>query len=777
MSRVFVATETALGRRVVVKVVPHDSVGEVSIERFKREIMLAARLQHPHIVPVLSAGESNGLPYFTMPYVEGESLRVRLAKGGELPITEGMRILREVGSALASAHDKGIVHRDIKPDNVLLSGGAAMVTDFGVAKALSASSNAEDGKVTSMGIALGTPAYMSPEQAAASPDIDARADIYAFGVMAYEMFAGRAPFAGRSPQQILAAQVSEAPESVLKLRPSLPPQLAALIMRCLEKHPADRPQTAYDILHALDAITTPSGGTQPTSAAPEVPRTAARRSSPDQPAPTRLTWIAAGAAAALILIAITALTLRRGNTGKGSVAASGANPGKSVAVLPFVNVGGDTTNEYFADGLTDDLSAALQRTGQVRVAARSSAFAFKGKNPQPADVAKRLNVGTVVEGSVQRAGGRIKVRASLINAADGLSLWSDTYERDAKDVFAVQADLSQAIASALRVTLTGEQLARSIGTRNPEAHDLVQRGRYQNDVYTEASLRQALVLFNKAIQLDPNYAEAWSGIAESWGRLADDFIAPKEAIPHIREAVARALALDSLSADAHGQRGALLGVYDWKVPEAERELIRALQLDSANTNASLVYTWVLAALRRPDTAAAVMRRAMRLDPLSLRLARDAPVFLASLGKMQEARAACARSIEIDPRFRSCEVTLAVREGRGADYLDSARALARHDTSSLGILARIEASMGRGTDARRDVELYVESQRRRQRYIRGDLIAGTYALIGDKAKALEWIQRDIDANGGGILFLRIAPAFRSLQGDPGFEALAKKAGIP
>src|SRR5688572_3110626 len=266
MSRVFIANEASLGRRVVVKVLPGASGGAVSIERFKREIQLAARLQHPHIVPLLTAGESDGLPFFTMPFVEGESLRFRLARGGELPVAEGLRILREVAAALATAHEKGIVHRDIKPDNVLLSGGAAMVTDFGVAKALDASTDSASGTMTSLGIALGTPAYMAPEQAAASPNIDARADIYAWGIMAYEMFTGRPPFSGRSPQAILAAQVSEAPEHVIKLRPTLPPSLASLIMRCLEKNAADRPQSAGEVIHTLDAITTPSGGSEPTRA-------------------------------------------------------------------------------------------------------------------------------------------------------------------------------------------------------------------------------------------------------------------------------------------------------------------------------------------------------------------------------------------------------------------------------------------------------------------------------------------------------------------------------
>jgi len=254
MSRVFVAEETALDRKVVIKVLPPETAAQVSLERFKREILLAAKLQHPHIVPLLTAGESNGLPYFTMPFVDGESLRVRLARHGELPVNHAIRMLREIASALAYAHEHGIVHRDIKPDNVLLSGGSAMVTDFGVAKALSASTNAEHGGMTSLGVALGTPAYMSPEQASADPSVDHRADIYSFGVLAYELLTGQPPFAGRTPQNLLAAHVTETPEAINKRRASLPPALAALVMRCLEKRPADRPQSASELVHALDDI-------------------------------------------------------------------------------------------------------------------------------------------------------------------------------------------------------------------------------------------------------------------------------------------------------------------------------------------------------------------------------------------------------------------------------------------------------------------------------------------------------------------------------------------
>jgi serine/threonine-protein kinase len=266
MSRVFVALDQVLNRRVVVKVLLPELAAGVNVERFRREIQLAAQLQHPHIVPLLSAGEAEGLPYFIMPFVTGESLRARVTREGEFPVAETMRILRDVVSALAYAHGRGIIHRDVKPDNVLLSGGVAVVTDFGVAKAVSASTGSDGhAGLTSLGVALGTPAYMAPEQATANPNTDHRADIYALGVVAYEMLTGSPPFSGRSPQQVLAAHVVEEPEPVERRRPAVPPMLAMLVKDCLAKRPADRPQTAGDVMQLLDAVATPSGGTAATT--------------------------------------------------------------------------------------------------------------------------------------------------------------------------------------------------------------------------------------------------------------------------------------------------------------------------------------------------------------------------------------------------------------------------------------------------------------------------------------------------------------------------------
>lgn len=325
MSRVFLAHDSALGRKVVVKVLHPELAAGVSIDRFRREIQLAAQLQHPHIVPLLSAGESEGLPYFIMPFISGESLRVKLSRQGELPVIEVVRILRDVVSALAYAHESNVMHRDVKPDNVLITGGVAVVTDFGVAKALSASSESPGAtNLTSVGVALGTPTYMAPEQAAGSPQIDHRADLYALGVMAYEMLAGRTPFWGRSVQAMLAAHVIEAPDPIDRLRPALPPVLSALIMQCLAKHPADRPQSANEVMHVLDSFSTPGTGTTPTAAV-------AARPAPTvviAPAPTaagrpRTAAIAAAAAGVVVLVG-AAIWLR--NPSRGTVPATSPAP-------------------------------------------------------------------------------------------------------------------------------------------------------------------------------------------------------------------------------------------------------------------------------------------------------------------------------------------------------------------------------------------------------------------------------------------------------------------
>ncbi|MEJ7813278.1 MAG: serine/threonine-protein kinase, partial [Gemmatimonadaceae bacterium] len=384
MSRVFVATETALGRRVVVKVLPPDLSGAVSAERFRREVQLAASLRHPHVVPVFSAGEAGGLLYYTMPFVAGESLRERLQREGELPVADTMRVLHEVADALAHAHRRGVVHRDLKPENILLEEGHAAVADLGIAKALRAATEGTDGgesgPLTGTGLSLGTPGYMAPEQAAGDA-VDHRADLYALGVVAYEMLAGEPPFRRYSAQALLAAHMADAPEPVSKRRPSVPPALAALVMRCLAKRPADRPQSAHEVLRALDAVPTPGGGTH--ESLPGTPPGNVGRSH-------RRRWPALAAAAVLAALGVGGYALWRGSAASGAQGEAGATRGgadaapspvaiRTVAVLPFVNTGGTASDDYFSDGLTDELAHALARLPGLRLAGRTSSYAFKGK--------------------------------------------------------------------------------------------------------------------------------------------------------------------------------------------------------------------------------------------------------------------------------------------------------------------------------------------------------------------------------------------------------------
>jgi TolB-like protein len=447
MSRVFVAYEQSLQRRVAVKVLPEHMAASLSVDRFRREILLSAGLQHPHIVGVLSAGEAAGLPFFVMPFVEGESLAGRLADGRALGIRETVSILKDVARALAFAHERGIVHRDIKPHNILLAGGSATVTDFGVAKALSSARRSGDrhDTLTGTGTSLGTPLYMAPEQAAADPDADHRADIYAFGITAYEMLAGHPPFAGLAPRAMLAARMTEDPPAVETVRADVPVPLAALVKRCLEREPAARPQSAADLLAVLDDPAMVSG----VFAAPGGRR--GRLS--------RLHATPALVAAMLLIVAAGSATLARRASSTPAAQTTSAAPPASIVVLPLVNIGADSTNAYLAAAITNELANALGRAHGLRVVSPSRAAGMLAAGRTPSEIGATLHVGLQLEGTVQREGKRLRVTARLVNVSDGIMRWSDVYERDATNLLAVQEELSNVITAAVGTALRGELAA------------------------------------------------------------------------------------------------------------------------------------------------------------------------------------------------------------------------------------------------------------------------------------------------------------------------------
>jgi serine/threonine-protein kinase len=498
MSRVFVATETALDRHVVIKVLPPDLAAGLNVERFRREIQLAAKLQHPHIVPLLSAGAADGLLYYTMPLIEGESLRAKLARQGEFPIAEGVRILAEVADALAYAHAHGLIHRDIKPDNVLLSGKHAVVTDFGVSKALSSATGGGD--LTSIGVALGTPAYMAPEQAAADPNMDHRADIYALGVLAYEVLTGQPPFTGGNAQQLMAAHATQTPQPLTRSRAAVPPALDALVRSCLEKRAADRPQTAAAIVSALDVMATPSGGVPPFPATP-----GARRR-----------WVVGAIGAAVVVGAVVAFLALRG----AGVAAAGS---RSIAVLPFETLGRADTGQSLADGLQDDILTQLTKIGALQVTSRRSVQEYRGTTKSVRQIGKELGVRALLTGQVQRAANHVHVNVQLIEAGSDRQLWADAYDREltAQDVFAIQDSIARSVAEALRVELSPAEAAAIAQqpTANLEALDHYHRGRELFDQRgSVAPDTEGPRAYERAVALDPRFAAAWAGLAEarSW---------------------------------------------------------------------------------------------------------------------------------------------------------------------------------------------------------------------------------------------------------------------
>ena len=511
MSHVFAATETALGRQVVVKVLSPELAVGLSGSRFEREIRLAAALQQANIVPLLSAGEFDGRPYYTMPFVDGLSLRHRLSSG-PLPIGEVISVMRDVARALAYAHERGVVHRDIKPDNVLLSGDAAVVTDFGIAKALiRASTMTPDSEgaarpdasvVTQIGTAIGTPAYMAPEQGVGDPGTDHRADLYALGCLGYELLCGETPFHARPVHQTFLAHVNETPVPIAERRADCPPGLAALVMLCLEKDPARRPQSAREVLQALDTVSTPG----------------ATLRKPGRPASQRV--ILTGILALAVIAALAVFFVRRP---RASAAAGGV---KTLAVLPFENIGGDSAREYLVDGMTDELATAFGKLPGVRVAARTSTYRYKsrvasGAGIDPREVGRTLSVGLVLVGSIRLAGQQYVASAQLVDASTGQEISSDKFTSDATDLLTLESGLAREITAALAPRLSGGGGSATTaatahvaqGTANRDAYDLYWRGRFL--LFARRNLPLAVDLFQQAIDKDSSFARAYAALGET----------------------------------------------------------------------------------------------------------------------------------------------------------------------------------------------------------------------------------------------------------------------
>src|SRR5689334_6965763 len=800
MSTVFVARDNTLGRLVVVKVLPYELAATVSVDRFKREIMLSAALQHPHIVPVLSSGETSPndgdgairLPFFIMPFVEGESVRARLARG-PLSVREAVSILKDVARALAYAHGRGIIHRDIKPDNILLSGGSATVTDFGVAKALSASregkqpSATRTGTITLVGTSIGTPAYMAPEQAAGDPATDHRADLYALGIVGYEMMVGTPPFHGRAPQQLLAAQLTEAPPQIASRRYDVPEALAALIMRLLEKEPAKRPKSAAEVTRLLEDPAVVSGTF--VSAPP-----------PKAQKPKRVLWALAGAGILASVAAGGAWFSNRHVAAPTTAApAAAATTSRSIAVIPLVNISRDTSDAYFAAGMTAELTNALSRIPGVRVAAGNESGP-RDQAASPVDRGKALGVNMVLVGTVQRDRGRLRVTARLVNTADGFTVWSDMFERESKDVFKMQDEISSAIVSAISPELSGTPAAAAStapaakdtvasasttavarGTADLQAYDLYLRGRFFFDKRGESSLKRALDYFEQAAKKDTTFARPYAGIANVYALLPlYANVRADSVMPLALSAINRAVSLDSTLSEAFASRGALLQA-NWQWAEAERDYERSLRLDPNSAQAHQWYGELLLIDGRAPLAQTQLKRATELDPLSPIIFGSYGLALAAARQPDAAVAAARRAVELDStllvsRFMLGTVYLqANRIAEATRELENAARLDATSVPTMGLLGYAYARAGKtsqATELARGLESSIGKKAGA-----AAAAARVYLGLGDNGRALTLLERAATIHDPFFSSESMLESFFDpIRADPRFEALVTRVGL-
>jgi serine/threonine protein kinase/tetratricopeptide (TPR) repeat protein len=767
MATVYLAEDFKHDRHVALKVLREDLSASLGKERFVREVKVAAALQHPHILPLYDSGEADGLLFYVMPFVDGQSLREKLVKEGELSVNDAVRVLRDVADALSEAHKHGVVHRDLKPENVMLRGRHALVTDFGVAKALSDATGAHS--LTTAGIALGTPTYMSPEQATADPHLDQRADIYAFGVIAYELLTGRPPFSGSSPQQTLAAHVTVTPEPVTAHRATIPPALASLVMRCLEKNPADRWQHAEDLIPPLEAVLTSTGGATPTDARPLAPASAPvwRRNV------QRLTTAVLG----LALIAVLALYWRlRGDSGAAPIASP------SIAVLPFSDMSDTKADESFTDGMTEELVGALSNTEGLRV---KSAFSLRGTQKAEREIGRQLEVQSVVAGSVRRSGDVLRISARLVNVSDGYQLWANTYERAVRnpaDVFTVQDDITKAIVNALKLKLNVATTAAAQGdrqTKNFDAYKAFLNGRYYMAKRTGESLRTAIGFFEDAVRRDSTYAIAWDGLADSYALINNyAFVSHAEVFGKARQAVQRALALDSTLAEAYATVG-YIGLNDsWNWPAVEKAFQRSIVLNPNVSTAHHWYSLYLDAMGRGPEALSEIRRAIELDPVSLVINREEGTTYYYLRDYAKALQQYRRTLDLDPSFVSAHVWIArayIAQRKFGDAINELRNQPDYQGGhSFAILAYAYAHAGQREKA--DSLLEELTARARRENVWPMYLGLIQLALGNRDAALSYLESEVDRHSAQMAYIRVDPIFAELKGNVRFERILRKLNL-
>ncbi len=746
MATVYLARDLKHRRFVALKVLSPALAASLGADRFLREIELAARLQHPHIVTVFDSGDAGGILWYTMPYVEGETLRARLERERQLPLDVALRIAVEAARALEFAHQHGVLHRDVKPENLLLTmDGSTMVADFGIARPW-----AETGGLTQSGMVVGTPAYMSPEQAAGERALDARTDVYALGSVLYEMLAGEMPYTGANPQVLLAKRLSE-PAPSLRTTRDIPVAIERTVARALARAPADRYATAAEFARALQSVDAPS-------------RPIMRRRWP--------------AAAALVLVALGVAAAIRFRAG----ASSTATPA-SAAVLPFADLSEGKDQEYFSDGLTDELITALSRVEGIRVAARTSSFQFKGRQIDVSEIGRQLHVGAVLEGSVRKSGDRVRITAQLVSTRDGYQLWSDAYDRELKDVFGVQEDIARSIITALQVKLgaRGNRALRARPTGDLQAYDLYLKGRFAWNQRTATGMAQAVRFLEQAVARDSGFALAWAALADAYVLAIPYAGAPRDIDwPKARAAVARSLALDSTVGEAHTALAYGTMIYDWDWPAAEADFRRAIAVDPAYPTGHQWYGDFLWSQGRLHEAQDQMREALRLDPLSLVISSEVGATYYLMRQYDSAETQVRATLQLDPNYAHGLYILGMVYLQQHRYREAVAALERalelggFQEDLGGAMAYAYAAAGDRAAATRYT---AELERRLSAAQTGPFaLALAFTGQGDLTRAFAQLDRAITVRDIFLPEDFFDPQLDPLRADPRFAAIEKRMRI-
>jgi serine/threonine-protein kinase len=719
MATVYRAEDRKHGRKVAIKVLAPQLVETLGAERFLREIGIAARLSHPHIVPLLDSGESDGMLYYVSQFVPGGSLRDRLDREGKLPLADALRIAQEIGAGLDYAHRSGVVHRDVKPENILFADGHAVLTDFGIARAWSTTGSDH---LTEIGLTLGTPDYMSPEQATGESNLGPESDVYSLACVVYEMLAGEPPFRSDSTRTTIARQVTEMPRSLRALRPDAPTGLERALSRALAKDPRQRFQRASDFIAALHEEASPGAGAAP--------------------ARTR-----------------------------------------SIAVLPFVNASPDPDTEYLSDGITDELIDALSKVRGLRVASRTSVFALKGKLQDVRAIGALLGASVVLEGTVRKAGDRLRIAAQLTSTDDGRLLWSQRYDRQLEDVFAVQDEIAHTIVDTLRATSfadLSEPLASQY-TLNVRAYGLYLKGRYEWNKRTQEGTSEGIRYFEQAIAEDPRYAPAYVGLADSYALHVDYRSVPvHEGFAHAKAYARKALEIDESLAEAHASLAWTLFIYDWSWDEAAREFRRAIELAPGYATARQWYAFLLAARGQHEEGMLEAHMAVELDPASVSARRSLGWQYYYARRYDGARYHLDRAIAMNPlaeesyRILGLSLFQLGRNGESERVLREALGLPGAGPYSTATLGYLLARIGRADEA----AVLLEELRVRGERSYVSPVAHATVLLGLERwdEAMEWTARAADERRGWLAYLKVNPMLDPVREHPRYKDLVERMGI-